>query len=98
MINNLRTNNWIQNYILWEFSLIKELGYEITFNESKNFIMVNNKSLKVPKILYANNHEIRNSDVKEGLIFCKLLLIDNFIEPNKLKFPNIRNILEEFYY
>ena len=98
MINNLRTNSWIQNYILWEFSLIKELGYEITFNESKNFIMVNNKSLKVPKILYANNHEIRNSDVKEGLIFCKLLLIDNFIEPNKLKFPNIRNILEEFYY
>ena len=39
MISNLNNKNWIELYIHWELSLIKELGYEVNFiqdNESKS--------------------------------------------------------------
>ena len=58
MLNDLKTENWIHFYICWEFSLIKELGFEINLlnknnynNESKNSIKINNKSFRIPKIL-----------------------------------------------
>ena len=42
MLNELRSDNWIQLYIYWELSLIKELGYEINFlNANKTESMVN---------------------------------------------------------
>ena len=36
-------------------------------------------------------------EIKKALIFNKNLLMDNFIVPNKLKFPLSRNILENYY-
>ena len=38
-----------------------------------------------------------NSEIKEALIFNKNLLLENFIIPNRLKFPFFRNILEKYY-
>ena len=72
MINNLNSKNWIELYIHWELSLIKELGYE---NININY----------------------KDDIKEALIFNKKLLMENFILPNKLKFPLFRNILEMYF-
>ena len=72
MLNELKSDNWIQFYIDWELSLIKELGYE---NININY----------------------KDDIKEALIFNKKLLMENFILPNKLKFPLFRNILENYY-
>ena len=46
---NLNLQNWIQLYIHWEISLIKELGFEVDLNKSSNFIMMNNRSFKIPK-------------------------------------------------
>ena len=100
MLNNLNTKNWIKLYIKWELSLIKELGYEYDFKNEKrqNFITINNKSLKIPMIFFKETDEnFNNNEIKEALIFNKELLIENFINPNKLRFPLFRNILESYY-
>ena len=105
MLNNLISENWIQLYIHWELSLIKELGFEIDFFNEKdseknvsNSIEINGKSFKVPvmiidKKIKKNSH----NEIREALIFNKNLLIENFILPNRLKFPLFRNILENYY-
>jgi len=100
LLNNLNKTNWIELYIKWELSLIKELGYEFDFENKKqqNFIEINNKSIKIPKIFFKEfNEDICNNEIKEALIFNKELLLKNFINPNKLRFPLFRNILESYY-
>tara|TARA_Y100000590_G_scaffold453175_1_gene597744 strand:- start:1529 stop:2176 length:648 start_codon:yes stop_codon:yes gene_type:complete len=95
---NLNLQNWIQLYIHWEISLIKELGFEVDLNKSSNFIMMNNRSFKIPKILLNKSEKnIPANDIKEALIFNKNLIIENFILPNKLKLPVSRNILEKYF-
>ena len=39
----------------------------------------------------------KNDSVKKALIFNKKLFMDNFIIPNRLKFPLFRNILEDYF-
>ena len=72
MLTDLKNENWIEQYIKWELSLIKELGFENI------------------NITYKKN-------IKDALVFNRKLLIENFILPNKLKFPLFRNILEKYY-
>ena len=105
MLNDLKSENWIQLYIYWELSLIKDLGYEISFldTDKHNFIInntieINNKSFKIPRMLfYKDKKIIYNNEIKEALIFNKNLLMENFILPNRLRFPLFRNILEKYY-
>ena len=73
MLNGLKFNNWINLYINWELSLIKELGFE---DNVKN-----------------NNNE----NIKKALLSNRKLLMENFIIPNRLKFPLFRNILENYF-
>ena len=73
MLNDLSSDNWINLYINWELSLIKELGFE---DEVKLNI---------------------NNDIKKSLAFNRNLLMENFIIPNRLKFPLFRNILENYF-
>ena len=102
MLNELKSINWIQLYIYWELSLIKELGFEIDFlrleNINNNSIEINDKTFKIPRMLIDQKIE-KNYDnkVKEALIFNKNLLLENFISPNGLKLPLFRNILENYY-
>ena len=105
MLNNLISENWIQFYIHWELSLIKELGFEIDFlnvkdSEKKisNSIEINGKSFKIPVMIIDQTiKKNSNNEIREALIFNKNLLIENFISPNRLKFPLFRNILENYY-
>ena len=105
MLNELKFENWIKLYIFWELSLIKELGFEINFldkinseNKVNNSIEINNKFLKIPNLLFKKDIKKNyNSEIKEALIFNKNLLLENFIIPNRLKFPFFRNILEKYY-
>ena len=39
-----------------------------------------------------------NNDIKKALKFNKNLLMENFIIPNKLKFPLFRNMLENYFF
>jgi len=73
MLSDLKSNNWIKLYIVWELSLIKDLGFESKLN-----------------INY-------NDDIKKALKFNRDLLMENFINPNRLKFPLFRNILENYF-
>jgi len=105
MLDQLKSDNWINLYIFWELSLIKELGFEVNFFKSKQFtdrsnnsIKINDKFFKVPNLLFKNNiNKNRNNDIREALIFNKNLLMENFIIPNGLKFPLSRKILEKYY-
>ena len=104
-INHLHDKDWIKLYILWELSLIKELGFEVTIPIKKkdstkkiNSIEINGKFFKVPEILF--NMKLNDNsmlDVVEALRFNKNLIIENFLAPNKLKFPLSRNILEKYF-
>ena len=105
MLNNLKSENWIEFYIHWELSLIKELGFEINLLNMKNStktasnsIGINNKNFMIPMMLFDKNiKKYSNNEIREALIFSKNLLIENFILPNRLKFPLFRNILENYY-
>ena len=105
MLNNLISENWIQFYIHWELSLIKELGFEIDFLNAKdskkklsNSIEINGKPFKIPAMIIDKTiKKNSNNEIREALIFNKNLLVENFISPNRLKFPLFRNILEDYY-
>jgi DNA repair protein RecO (recombination protein O) len=73
MLNGLKFDNWINLYINWELSLIKELGFES---------VVKNK---------------QNENIKKALSYNRNLLMENFIIPNRMKFPLFRNILEKYF-
>ena len=38
-----------------------------------------------------------NENIKKALLFNRSLLMENFIIPNRLKFPLFRNILENYF-
>ena len=98
LINNLNEKNWIQSYVFWEFSLIKELGFEIELIKQNNQIDINGKFFNIPEIfINKESKNFSNHHVKEALSFNKNLLVENFIIPNKLRFPNSRNILESYF-
>ena len=105
MLSELKSENWIKLYIYWELSLIKDLGFEVNFLNAENpeakvnnLVEINNKSFTIPKMLFDNGLKKSYSrEIKEALIFNKNLFMENFILPNKLKFPLYRNILESYY-
>ena len=82
---------------------MKELGFEISFfnknnNLNNNFINVNGRSFKIPRIVLDSSiKKVSNAEVKEALIFNKNIILENFILPNKLRYPISRNILEKYY-
>jgi len=98
LVNNLNDSNWAKSYILWELALIKELGFEIEFIKQNNQIEINGKIFKIPDILnYKESKSFSDYNIKEALEFNKNLLIENFITPNRLRFPNSRSILERYF-
>ena len=105
LINEFNSDNWINLYINWEISLIKDLGFESNFLNSNLYENGDDKSFessrklhKVPRIILEKDTiKSNNQEIKEALVFNKNLLIENFILPNKLKFPLFRNILEHYY-
>ena len=100
MLDKFDSENWIQFYVFWELSLIKELGYEINFSkntEINSFVTLNDKNFKVPEMVFKRKLQKNSPNIKEALAFNKNLLLENFILPNKLKLPLFRNILEMYY-
>ena len=105
LVKKLNNNNWINLYILWELSLIKDLGFDINIfdnkennTDNKNFITINGKNFNIPSCLKNMNlTSISNLEINEVLNFNRNLLAENFIFPNKLRFPNSRNILQKYY-
>ena len=104
LLNNLGSEDWIKLYILWELSLVKELGYEVNFDNNKSLISNDyiatfaDKKIKIPRLLSdAKNKNFSKHEILEALIFSKSLLLENFVSPNKIKLPISRNILEKYF-
>ncbi len=105
MLSDLKFDHWIKQYIYWELSLIKELGYEVNLdviNNSKtissNLITINGKDFKIPNMFMNKDFFVTNkNEINEALNFNKNILMENFIIPNKLKFPLFRNLLQNYY-
>ena len=105
LLNNLNDSRWINLYILWELSLIKELGFEIDFlkkgnhlNETKKSIEINNKYFRIPSLLTEKKMlKVTKFQIREALEFNRSLIMENFIIPNQLRFPLSRNLLEKYY-
>ena len=67
---------------------------------SDNWIKIYiNRELSLIKELgfEANLKTNYNNDIKTALTFNRNLLMENFIIPNRLKFPLFRNILENYF-
>jgi len=105
LIEQFNHDDWIQLYIFWELSLIKELGFGINFidknypeNHISNTIEINDRYFKIPKLLLEQNSKnFSNAVIKEALTFNKSLLMENFILPHRLRLPLSRNILEKYF-
>jgi DNA repair protein RecO (recombination protein O) len=98
LLNSLSDVDWINNYIFWELSLIKDLGFEYDYVNKTNNILINEQAITIPKILAEKKMtKLNKNEIIEALIFNKNLFIENFIEPNKLKLPLSRNLLEIYY-
>ena len=66
--------------------------------KNKSLVKINEKLYKIPElILNENVKKNNNASIKEALYFNKNILIENFIEPNRLRFPYSRNILEKYF-
>ena len=98
LISTLDNNYWIKSYVYWEIDLIKELGFEVNLDQKYEIFELNDKKFKIPE-LYRNPviRNYTNSIILEALIFNKNLILENFIIPNRLKFPMARNILEKYF-
>ena len=52
----------------------------------------------IKELGYEDNLKVnKNNDIKKALVFNKNLFMENFIIPNRLKFPLFRNILENYF-
>ena len=105
LVEQFNHDDWIQLYIFWELSLIKELGFGINFidknypeNHISNTIEINDRFFKIPKLLLEQNSKnFSNARIKEALTFNKSLLMENFISPHRLRLPLSRSILEKYF-
>ena len=105
LVEQFNHDDWIQLYIFWELSLIKELGFGINFidknspeNHISNTIEINDRYFKIPKLLLEQNSKnFSNAGIKEALTFNKSLLMENFILPHRLRLPLSRSILEKYF-
>ena len=105
LIDRFNYDDWIKVYIIWELSLIKELGFEVNFlntkvskNHNNYSIYINDRFIKIPKLLLQQNDKnISKVEIYEALIFNRNLFMQNFITPHQFKFPESRNILENYF-
>jgi DNA repair protein RecO (recombination protein O) len=104
LLRNLKLNNWIFLYISWELSLIKELGFELNFDQDKllvnnNLLNLNGKTFKIPSFIrnQMNLNKLTENEIKEALTFNKNIFLENFILPNRLRFPLSRYLLEKYF-
>ena len=105
LLDNFNKENWMSLYLNWEVELIQYLGFgfnvnkantEKDFNENTITINVDNVSYKMPKFLISKNSEkINNNDIYNGLNFARNLLENKFFNPNNLRFPYSRKLLEK---
>ena len=104
----LNNRNWEIDYVYWELSLLKFVGfdlniseyckYEIIKNEKKYFIENSSKKIIVPNFLIENDKEnITNRDIFDSLNLISEYLKKNILIPNNISFPFSRNNFIKYF-
>ena len=108
LLDSLNLENWIVLYILFEISLIKELGYDTNLtafkesSDSTNYmkkIEIDGYKYDVPTFLISQKipDNLTKFLIKKSLIFTRNILSNKFFIPNNLIFPKSRIILENYF-
>ena len=98
----LNKDNWPIDYVYWELSLLKFIGFDINIseyskseiinNEKKYFIQNSSKKIIVPNFLIENsNQNITDADIFNSLNLISEYLNKNILIPNNINFPLSRN-------
>ena len=106
---NLSKDQWLKNYILWELSLFKFLGYDLNLknlvsweiiNDQKKYFVKSNSSTKnVPNFLIdANDSDVDFENLLLGLKLVTDYLDKSILLPNNISHPyqrlNFINIIK----
>jgi len=108
LINSLHLDSWIILYILFEISLIKELGYDTNltiFKNSTNELNDLNKvdidgyKYDVPSFLITQEipNKLTKNLIRKSLIFTRNIFMNKFFIPNNMIFPKSRIIFENYF-
>ena len=108
LLKNLDQDNWINLYISWELTLLKELGFD-PFLDQFNFeddhvskyksIVIDNINYQVPIFLLLKKkiNSLENEQISMALNFTRTILANKFFFPNNLPFPKSRMLLENYF-
>ena len=108
LLNNFENSDWIVNYIYWELTLLKELGFdpfleqfisdEIQTSRLKS-IEIDYIKYQVPIFLLTKKKIdiLENKEISTALTFTRNILTNKFFYPNNLSFPKSRIILENYF-
>ena len=94
----LKSDNWIKNYIFWELSLFKILGYDLEFNNLVDKKIIGNQLKYVSKsnidkkiipnfLIEKNNNQENLENLLDGLKLVGDYLEKTILKPNNLNYP-----------
>ncbi len=104
----LNKENWEIDYVFWELSLLKFIGYDLNIkefckyevinNQKKYFIQNSTKKLIVPNFLIEKDDEkIIDKDIYNSLNLISEYMKKNIFIPNNINFPSVRqNFINHF--
>ncbi len=103
-VNRLNEKDWLNTYLLWEMNLVNDLGFGFHIDPNKisnhiskkNYnIKIDNIDYKIPSFLISKNFEnITSHEIRDALNFFRNLMENKFFNPNNIKFPYSRKLLE----
>ena len=104
-INNISKANALKLYILWEKELLTAIGFELNpdnknFNFYKNnlsqwILEIDKQKFLYPNFLIDSNSVYEDTDLYEGLVINKFILKRFVFEPNRIRFPEVRERIEK---
>ena len=105
LLNKFDDKDWLTYYLNWELDLINNLGFGFDINLKKfpeiyskkiHNITIDNIQYNIPAFLVLKKFD--NIDLEEiyhGLNFCRNLMENKFFNPNNIKLPYSRRLLED---
>jgi DNA repair protein RecO (recombination protein O) len=107
LLRNFNDEDWIVQYIYWELTLLKELGFDPFLEQfsSKDentlkydTIEIDNIKYQIPTFLFTQKiNNLENKEISLALGFTRNILINKFFHPNNLVLPRSRMILENYF-
>ena len=104
-LKNILNDKFLKLYILWEQELLRSIGFEISpdnknFNfykdSNKNWIFqIDNNKFSYPNFLIDTTANYDDRDLYKGFVINKFIMKKFIFDPNKIKFPSIRERIEK---